>query len=348
MATYVAAALNDPEKHFNTVIFTGDGTDDRAITVGFQPDLVWCRQRTDDSGGYLVDVVRGNNSALQTTNTNQAGTFASMTFTSTGITVSGNENLNNENAHNYVSWNWKAGGSAASNSSGDITSNVSVNTTAGISIVGYTGSSDASGTTVAHGLSAVPKMMIFKEHDDNGNNFIMYHHKVGAGNYLELNDETAAASSSIMFGNTTPTSSVFTIANDRQTNGTGSGFIAYCFAEKQGFSKMGEYEGNNNTDGTFIYTGFKPAMVLIKNKDANQPPIIFDNTRDPSNLTDSYLFPNIVDAEGTSSSTGIDFVSNGFKQINTYASANASNTYVYLAFAEAPLVNSNGVPCNAR
>ena len=348
MATYVAADLNDPEEFFNTVIFTGDGTDDRAITVGFQPDLVWCRQRTDASGGYLVDVVRGNNSALQTTNTNQAGTFASMTFTSTGITVSGNENLNNENAHNYVSWNWKAGGSAASNSSGDITSNVSVNTTAGISIVGYTGSSDAGGTTVAHGLSAVPKMMIFKEHDDNGNNFIMYHHKVGAGNYLELNDETAAASSSIMFGNTTPTSSVFTIANSSETNSTGETFIAYCFAEKQGFSKIGEYEGNNNTNGTFVYTGFKPAMVLIKNKDASQPPIIFDNTRDPSNLTDSYLFPSLTDSEGTNSSTGLDFLSNGFKQRNTYNSANASNTYVYLAFAEAPFVNSNGVPVNAR
>ena len=346
MATYVAAALNDPEKHFNTVIFTGDGTDDRAITVGFQPDLVWCRQRTDDSGGYLVDVVRGNNSALRTTNTNQAGTFASMTFTSTGITVSGNENLNNENAHNYVSWNWKAGGSAASNSSGDITSNVSVNTTAGISIVGYTGSSDASGTTVAHGLSAVPKMMIFKEHDDNGNNFIMYHHKVGAGNYLELNDETAAASSSIMFGNTTPTSSVFTIANDSQTNGTGSGFIAYCFAEKQGFSKFGSYTGNGNANGPFVYTGFRPAFVLQKNT-AVQGWQLQANEREGFNGDNDLLQPH--DSAAESGVNRIDILSNGFKVITTDAGQNTDGQkYVYWAFAEAPFVNSNGVPGNAR
>ena len=138
MATYVAADLNDPEEFFNTVIFTGDGTDDRAITVGFQPDLVWCRQRTDASGGYLVDVVRGNNAALQTTNTNAEGTFADMTFTSTGITVSSNENLNNEDAHNYVSWHWKAGTSfsndASATSIGDVDSSGSISQTSGFSI----------------------------------------------------------------------------------------------------------------------------------------------------------------------------------------------------------------------
>ena len=327
---YIDSNLNDPEEHFNTVIFTGDGNDDRAITVGFQPNITWVRQRTDDSGGYLVDSVRGNNAALQTTNTNAQGTFASMTFTSTGITVSGNENLNNENAHNYVSWHWKE------------------SSTAGIDVVEYTGNGSAN-RSISHSLGTEPDFIIAKIHSETMN-WPTYSKASGNGVYfLDISDAWTNHSSYLNYWYTSGmSSSNFGIGDNDNTNKNTATVISYLFSNRQGFLKTGEYEGNNNTDGTFIYTGFKPAMVLIKNKDANQPPIIFDNKRDPSNLTDSYLFPSDVDAEGTSSSTGIDFVSNGFKQINTYASANASNTYVYLAFAEAPLVNSNGVPCNAR
>jgi len=345
MAVYTS--IDDPEKHFKTVIFTGNGADDRAITVGFQPDLVFCKQRTDASGGYVVDVIRGNNAALQFSNTNQEGTFASMTFESNGITVSGNENLNNENAHNYAVWNWKAGGSGASNTSGDINSTVSANTTSGFSIVKWTGSSDASGATIAHGLSAVPKFIIAKEYDDNGNNFVVYHYNTGAGGYLQLNSTATTASSSIMWGNTVPSSSVFTVANDSQTNATGSNFIAYCFADKQGFSKFGTYEGNNSANGTFVYTGFKPAFVLIKDVDATNNWGIVDNKRANSfNEISAMLNPNVASYEGANNE--VDFLSNGFKWRSTDGNSNAAETYVYAAFAEAPFVNSNGVPCNAR
>ena len=359
MATYVATALNDPSLFFNTVLFTGDGTDDRAITVGFQPDLSFVLQRTDASGGYITDSVRGNNAALQTTNTNAEGTFADMTFTSTGITVSSNENLNNENAHNYVSWHWKAGTSfsndASATSVGSVDSTGSINTTSGFSIMSYTGT--GSNATVAHGLSAEAKCIIFKDRD-TASDWRMYHVGVGNTGALTLNGTNATQTNSVFFQDTTPTSTVFSLGTGTDVNNTNA-FIAYCFAEKQGYSKFGKYTGNGNADGTFVYTGFKPALIMYKRYDTTDNWYIKDNKRSGTAAGQNFgqMNPNqtqhpsanTTDVENKASAFSMDILSNGFKLRGTDAGINASSgTYVYLAFAEAPFVNSNGVPCNAR
>jgi len=339
MATYVAADLNDPSLFFNTVLFTGDGTDDRAITVGFQPNLSFVLQRTDASGGYWVDSVRGNNAALQTTNTNQEGTFADMTFTSTGITVSGNENLNNENAHNYVSWHWKE------------------SATAGFDIVSYSGSTSST-FTVSHGLSAVPKIFILKKRSSDGTNWVMYNANLGNDKRIQLNNTDASADTT-GYGDTDPTSSVFTVANGSTTGADGQTYIAYCFAEKQGYSKFGSYTGNGNADGTFVYTGFKPAWIMYKRYDTTDNWYIKDNKRSGTAAGQNFgqMNPNqtqhpsanTTDVENKASAFSMDILSNGFKLRGTDAGINASSgTYIYLAFAEAPFVNSNGVPTNAR
>jgi len=351
---YVDSNLNDPSLFFNTVIFTGDGNDDRAITVGFQPDLSWVRQRTDDSGGYVTDSVRGNNAALQTTNNNGEGTFADMTFTSTGITVSSNENLNNEDAHNYVSWHWKAGTSftndASATSIGDIDSSGSISQTAGFSICSYSGSG-TSGHTIKHGLNTAPKIIIIKKRSA-GDNWTMLNTNISLNTHLHLNT-TDSAVSDPMFTNTAPTTSVFTVDSDGQVNESGHTFIAYCFSEVKGYSKFGAYTGNNNNDGNFVFLGFRPAWILFKSSDSGQHWHLIDNTRETFNDSDAaQLSPNDVANEaavktnrGTAS---VDFLSNGFKLRSDGSSFNGTNAMIYMAFAEAPFVNSNGVPCNAR
>ena len=330
---YIDSNLNDPEEHFKTVIFTGDGTDNRAITVGFQPNITWVRQRTDDSGGYLVDSTRGNNAALQTTNTNAQGTFASMTFTSTGITVSGNENLNNENAHNYVSWHWKE------------------SSTAGIDVVEYTGNGSAD-RSISHSLGTEPDFIIAKIHSETMN-WPTYSKAMGNGvQFLDITDAWTDHSSYLNYWYTSGmSSSNFGIGDNDNTNKNTATVISYLFSNRQGFSKFAKYTGNGNADGPFVYTGFRPAWVMIKRTDTANDWNIQDSKRtDYNGKQTTSLQANTVSNEST---VGTDFrrdiLSNGFKIRNNGAETNASGgTYVYLAFAEAPFVNSNGVPCNAR
>ena len=336
-------AIALPTDHFNPVIFTGDGTDDRAISVGFQPDLVWMKQRTDASGGYVTDSVRGNNEALQTTNTNAEGTFASMTFTSTGITVSGNENLNNEDAHNYVFWNWKAGGTAASNTDGTITSSVSANPTAGFSILTFSGNSNST-STVGHGLSQSPELIIVKG-TSSAQEWSVWHDSFPVDSVIYLNSTGAAG-----IGNQNgrfdvlPTASVFTPGSEQNTNATGVDYVSYCFHSIEGYSKVGGYTGNGVADGTFIYTGFRPAYVFFKCTSASSTAWnILDTTReDDGNTMSEMLQANNTIAEFTSSSNITDFLSNGIKLRGTSSATNGSgNTYIYLAFAASPFKTSN-------
>ena len=352
--------IDNPEEYFKTVLFTGDGTDNRAITVGFQPDLSFVHQRTDASGGYWVDSVRGNNAALQTSNTNGEGTFADMTFTSTGITVSSNENLNNEDAHNYVSWHWKAGTSfsndASATSIGDVDSSGSISQTSGFSICSYSGSG-SSGDTIKHGLSTAPKMIIIKKRSAS-DNWTILNTNISLNTHLHFT--TDGAVSDPMFTNTAPTTSVFTLDSDGQVNESGHTFIAYCFSEVQGYSKFGSYVANGNANGNFIYTGFKPAFLTIKNTSTgstNWP--IKDNKRSGTAANQNFgqMNPNQIenpgfnttDAENKASAFAIDLLSNGFKLRGTdNAINNSGDTYIYMCFAEAPFVNSNGVPVNAR
>ena len=337
--------IDKPEDYFNTVLYTGNGSTQSITGVGFQPDWVWLKGRSVAAGGNLSDSVRGVNKQLQS-----AGTFAEETLTtcltsfdSDGFSLGSNGNVNG-NTNTYVAWNWYTGATASSNTDGTITSSVSANTTAGFSVVTYTGNSDAS-KTIGHGLGTAPSMIITKDRDST-RNWCVYHKSLGATKFLRLNLTNASATSTGRWNDTEPTSSVFTVGDDAET-GNAFNYVAYCFAEKKGYSKFGSYTGNGSTDGTFIYTGFKPSFVLQKKTSGTSDWVIYDNKRDVSNVVTKELKPNSTGAEN--SFTNIDILSNGFKQRADYAYTNNSGgTYIYMAFAENPFVSSGGIPCTAR
>jgi hypothetical protein len=335
--------INKSSDHFNTVTYTGNSTDNRTVTgVGFQPDWTWIKLRNSVSQHELFDAVRGANKPIssnlttaESTETNRLKSFDSDGFTlGTGTAVNG--------GYTFASWNWKASGTSGSaNTDGAINSTVSANTTAGFSIVTHTGT--GSTATIGHGLGAVPKVIITKKRSA-ADNWFTYHHSIGNGKYLLLEATDAEATSSNVWNDTSPTSSVFTRGGP--ANDSGATYVAYCFAEKTGFSKFGSYTGNANaSNAPFIYTGFKPAFVLHKRTDSTSDWDLFDNKRVGYNVDNRILAPNTNAAEVTA--TKIDLLSNGFK-LRTSTGGNYSGTYIYMAFAEAPLVGSNNVPCTAR
>ena len=338
--------IDDPSgTAFNTVLYTGDGTSSRSITgVGFQPDWIWIKGRNQARNNTLFDIVRGVQIQLHTNKTSAESTQtnALSSYDSDGFSVGNNTGVN-ENTTTYASWNWLAGGSASSNSNGSITSSVSANTTAGFSIVSYTGNSTG-GATVGHGLGSVPNWIIVKDRD-NTRSWTVYHQGMGNTHGIYLNATSTKDDDSVYWNDTTPSSSVFTLGSSNETNASAS-MIAYCFAEKKGYSKFGSYTGNNNTDGTFVYTGFKPAWVMMKATTASEHWNMHDNKRDPINVCDAGLKSNENNAE--EDADRLDFVSNGFKHRSSSGGYNSSNTFIYMAFAESPFVNSNGIPTNAR
>jgi len=343
------AQINKPTDYFNTLLHTGDGTDGRAITgVGFQPDWCWFKARNTAYENQVYDVVRGATKRLVTNDTTAEGTQTNglQSFDSDGFTV-GNGNGTNVNAVTYASWNWLAGGTASSNTDGSITSTVSANTTSGFSIVSYTGNGTA-GATVGHGLGSIPQVVITKER--NGTAWWGgYFASLGNTKSIYLNQTNAADTSVQFWNNTSPTSSVFTVGNNSISNRAvgGSTYIAYCFAEKKGFSKFGSYTGNGNADGTFVYTGFKPAFVLVKLSSGADDWQILDNKRNTFNVMNEYLLPN--SSSITITNNVVDFLSNGFKLRTSAGSWNPSGgTFIYMAFAESPLVGTNNIPATAR
>jgi len=338
------AQINKPNEYFNTVLYTGNGSTQSITGVNFQPDWVWCKSRSDAYENYVHDSVRGATKHIITNNSNPEVTNANQltSFDSDGFTL-GNDLVINGSSKTFVSWNWLAGGTASSNTDGSITSTVSANTTSGFSIVSYTGT--GSNATVGHGLSSAPKMIIVKDRSAV-KNWTVYH--IGVGNDKDiLLDVTNAENTSTAWNNTTPTSSVFSIGTLGNVNTSSNNYIAYCFAEKKGFSKFGSYTGNGSTDGTFIYTGFKPAFVIFKKTSATANWSVRDNKRDSFNAGDTNLFANLSDAE--SSSNDVDFLSNGIKLRNAGNNWNSSGaTYIYMCFAESPLVGTNNIPTTAR
>ena len=345
--------INKSTDYFNTKLYTGNSTDNHAITsVGFKSDFTWIKARANSYDHMLFDALRGTASLRENlrSNTNSASDNDASnmkTLDSDGFTLGTGGYVNN--SVSFASWNWKAGGAGSANGDGDINSTVSVNTTSGFSIVSYTG--NGSTATVGHGLGVVPQVIIIKC-TSNTSNWQFYHQDLGNNKKLLLNTTGAEASSGFM-NNTSPTSSVFTVINDVDVGQSGYTYVAYCFAEKTGFSKFGSYTGNGNADGAFIYTGFKPAFTLIKRSaGGTESWYINDNKRSATGGTNPnhyYLLPNDNAAEGTSTSLKIDLLSNGFKIRNTDTSYNTSgSTYIFMAFAEAPLVGSNNVPANAR
>ena len=338
--------IDDPTIYFDTKLWTGTGSEQAISSLGFQPDWVWIKRRDSSKNHRLTDSVRGATKEMYSDLSDAEDTQAQglKSFDSTGFTLGTNAGYN-ASSGTYVGWNWKAGGSASSNSNGSITSSVSANTTAGFSIVSYTGN-ETSGATIGHGLGAVPTMIMAKRRN-SGNNWGVYHQGIGNGNALYLDTNSTTVDSNAFWNDTTPTSTVFTLGDSATVNGSSDTYIAYCFADVKGYSKSGSYEGNANADGTFVYTGFLPAWVMVKNIDASENWIIFDNKRPGYNLTDALLKPNLSNAESTSG-VKFDLLSNGFKARVSDAEGNSSNTFIYMAFAQSPFVNSNGVPTNAR
>ena len=338
--------INKSTDYFNTKLYTGDGASSNAITgVGFQPDWNWHKIRNDTDWHMVNDAVRGANYAIYPNATNAQGNVPTglKSFDSDGFTV-GNLNDSNQNNGNFVSWNWKANGAGSANTDGSISSTVSVNTTSGFSIVSYTGTGSAG--TVGHGLGSTPKMIIFKDRS-NDNGWHTYHSSfANATDLLLLDTSGSLYTSNNYINNTRPTSSVFSLGNTGGTNGSSANYIAYCFNDVQGYSKIGSYKGNGNADGTFVYTGFKPAWVIQKPTNVTQNWQIHDTKRDGYNPKNDNLSSNSTSAE--SDNKFIDIVSNGFKLRRSDVLNVSGDNYIYMAFAEAPLVGSNGVTAKAR
>ena len=333
-----------PNDYFNTLLYTGNGSSGNAQTgIGFQPDWVWIKDRGQVAGHQIFDSVRGATKRIQSDSTGVEVTNDGVSsFDSDGFTLGANSSCN-ENSQNFVAWNWKANGSGSSNTDGDITSTVSANTTSGFSIVSYTGNSTA-GATIGHGLGVKPSMIITKQRSGDVAEPVVYHTSTGATKFFKLNETGAVITNSTLWNDTEPTSTLFTVGTAAVSNASYP-MIAYCFAEKKGFSKFGSYTGNGNADGTFIYTGFKPAMVIYKRSDGIEGWMIQDNRRPGYNPMGGNLFPNVSNAESTDAR--FDFLSNGFKARSGNQNTNAS-THIFMAFAEEPLVSSNGVPATAR
>jgi hypothetical protein len=326
--------------YMNAVTYTGSASN-VTVTSGFYPDLTWAKSRNNTYNNSLIDSNRGGNAVLFSNLTNAESTVSGLaTFSSTGVTyLAGASGVNADASTNYVLWAWNAGaGSTSSNTSGSITSTVSVNATAGFSVVTYTNTAGSS-FTVGHGLGVAPAMIIIKLRN-LANNWNTYHKSLGAGNYIALNTTAASTASSTIWNNTAPTSSVFSLGSDWNLPTYTS--VAYCWAEIAGFSKFGSYTGNGSADGPFIFTGFRPKWILIKNASSSvQGWTIQDTSRSTYNVVDNYLLAQATSAEQTIYAQ-MDYLSNGFKVRTSDALVNGSgNTIIYMAFAENPFKNAN-------
>jgi len=336
------AQINKSSEYFNTVLYTGNASTQSITGVGFQPDWVWIKNRSITADHKEFDAVRGVTNALITNST--AAEFSQSgldSFDSDGFTVGSHVGCNG-NGNSIVAWNWLGANGTASNTDGSITSTVSANTTSGFSIVSYTGT--GSSMSVGHGLSQKPDIVIFKNRDAVVNWGVYTDLIDGSYDFLYLNETNAKGDS----GSYSASANTFSFsASSTVANTSGEKVIGYCFHSVKGFSKMGTYTGNGSTDGPFIYTGFKPAFVFLKRTDTTNDWFIWDNKRNTYNVTTSYLRPNLSDAEGNYDA--IDILSNGFKHRSTLNASNASGgTYIYMAFAESPLVGTNNIPATAR
>tara|TARA_Y100001951_G_scaffold86641_1_gene77120 strand:- start:658 stop:1722 length:1065 start_codon:yes stop_codon:yes gene_type:complete len=354
MAVYTS--IDNPELYFQCKLYTGNGSTN-AITLdgdeNMQPDLVWVKRRNGATKSMLFDNARSAN-FLQTESSDaeQDGADYFVSLDSDGFTFEGSDNSNNASSQTYVAWCWKMANGTASNSNGtNITSTVSANTTAGQSIVSYSGSGTTS-DTVGHGLSSLD-FLIVKSRGENDSWFVK-HKDLASSKNLNLNqtvaetDVTSAYSEgglSNLSGNTFGFLDGTSDAN--AVNESSEAHIAYCFKSVQGYSKFGSFTGNGNASGTFVFCGFRPAWILIKNSSSVTSWTLYDNKRPGFNEDNAYLLPDASDNE--LSDKDIDLLSNGFKPRTSNSALNTSgDTYIFMAFAEAPFVNSKGVPANSR
>jgi len=343
------SSITKPTDYFNTVLYNGTGSSNSVTGVGFQPDWVWLKHRNGANNHCAYDAIRGVQKTLHPDLTNAESTDANnlTAFGTDGFTVGSGTNVNGSSG-TYVSWNWLGANGTTSNSDGSITSTVSANTTAGFSIVSFTGNATA-GATIGHGLGVTPKWVIVKNRS-NAQNWFIYHEEIGATKVIYLDLTNAQQTLTQGWNDTAPTSSVVSLGTEAGTNQSGANMIAYCFAEKKGYSKFGSYIGNQSTAGPFVFTGFRPAFVMVKRTDSTSDWLMCDNKRPGFNPIDDKLFANTNQAEDPYEA--FDFVSNGFKVTSAGTGHNASGAnMIYMAFAENPFVgNDSGtaVPVTAR
>ena len=342
-----APTVKDGSDYFNTVLYNGTGSAQSITGVGFQPDWSWIKARGAASDHRLYDVIRGATKELYSNLTNAEATDAAQitSFDSDGFSVGSGSGVKDSAAGGYVAWNWRASNtSGSSNTDGSITSTVSANPTAGFSIVSYTGNGTA-GATVGHGLGVAPSMIITKVRSGTGS-WPVYHSTQGAGKYGYLDTTGAFASSTGFYGGVEPTSTVYTIGNNARVNSNGNTYIAYCFAEVEGYSKFGSYTGNSNNDGPFVFCGFKPQWILLKSANGGSWEL-YDTARDTYNQSEKTLEPNSAAVEG--SGYPIDILSNGFKVRTSNSQINYSSyTYIFAAFASSPFGGDGVSPATAR
>ena len=325
--------IDNPELYFQVKLYTGTGSS-HAITLdgdeNMQPDMVWWKERGSSDYHTIVDSVRGVTKRIFTNATDAEDTQAESlkSFDSDGFTMGTNSGAN-QSSQTYVAWSWKESADA------------------GFDIVSWTG--NGSSQNISHSLSAVPHFMITKNRSATGD-WSTYHKFGGGTKTFYLSNSDAIGTTISPWNNTDPTSSVFTVGGGAYTNGSGNSIIGYLWTEKQGYSKFGSYTGNGDADGAFVYTGFRPAFVLLKNSSGTLNWNMQDNKRwEGYNEVQPHLAPNLSAQEYSSSSYGIHLLSNGFKITNNLSVWNGSgNAHIYMAFSEQPLVNSNGVPANAR
>jgi hypothetical protein len=330
--------IKKPSSYFDAVTYTGTGATQTISSLGFSPDLLWTKGRSLAQSHNLFDTLRsGQRLRSDTTNADASTT---VTLGSNGFTL-GTESESNNNGSTFVAWSWDAGSSSVTNTSGSITSTVRANPQAGVSIVSYTGNG-TNNSTIGHGLNSAPKMVIVKNRT-TVSDWPVYHSSLSANNivFLHLTQAQAAISTLAWGGVSSVSSTTFTAtvgATDiRNVNKSGDNYIAYCFAEVEGYSKFGSYVGNASADGPFIYCGFRPKLIIGKRIDAVENWIIYDTSRDSFNVAIAQLQPNTSIAEATANSL-IDFNSNGFKfrSTNSFNGNSSGGTHIFAAFAESP------------
>ena len=342
--------IDKGENFFNTKLYTGNGGTNAQTGVGFQPNWVWLKQRGGSAASHkLYDSVRGTTKYIASNNTGAEATDSNglTAFGTDGFTV-GSSAGTNANGQTYVGWNWKAGTSVSGNSGGSGTAKSytgSVSTASGFSIIKYIGNG-SSGHTIPHHLGAIPQWVVIKELP-NASDWMGYHQILGNTKTIKLNEPDTPVTGSGYWNNTTPTSSVVTLGSSGEINQNDTNYVMYAFSEKQGYSKFASYKGNSNANGTFIYTGFKPAFFMAKASGRSENWYIFDNKRDGFNDTNEQLY---ADTNGTESGTDyIDILSNGIKfRYNSVGLNGSGENYIYIAFAENPFVASNYNAATAR
>jgi len=350
--------IKDPSAYFQTKTYTGTNNSNALTNDGnsdLKPDFIWIKRRDYNNGHQLLDSTRGVDKILGSELSSAETTLANRlsSFDTDGFTVESSSGAYNASGEPFAAWQWKAnGGTTSSNTDGTITSTVQANQDAGFSIVTYTGTG-VYNKTVGHGLGIAPAVVILKNRttgEGSYDDWWVYHKNLSnpVNRGLRLN-ETGAEQATTVLWSVVPSSTIFGVGGSvnqpRYTNADSDDYIAYCFAEKQGYSKFGSYVGNGSTNGPFVYTGFKPALIITKNADGTDSWNLLDNKRSPHNAADKYLQADNANAEGTY--TFYDILSNGFKIRNTGNANISGNNITYMAFAENPFV-AGGVPTTAR